>query len=63
VTSGFLVGGRFQCAIAQLASDSITGAWGFTEWATFWLPWAVLGGMTVAMFAVLLVALRRRDPV
>jgi ABC-type multidrug transport system ATPase subunit/pSer/pThr/pTyr-binding forkhead associated (FHA) protein len=59
----FLVGGRFQCAIAQLASDSITGAWGFTEWATFWLPWAVLGGMTVAMFAVLLVALRRRDPV
>ena len=24
--------GKFQCAIAQVASDTLTGAWGFTEW-------------------------------
>jgi ABC transport system ATP-binding/permease protein len=59
----FLVGGRFQCAVAQVASDSITGAWGFTEWSTIWLPWAVLAAMTASMIVVLLIALRRRDPV
>jgi hypothetical protein len=59
----FLVAGRFQCAAAQVASDTITGAWGFTEWSTPWLPSAVLFGMTAVMVIVLLVALRRRDPV
>ncbi len=59
----FITKGRFQCAIAQVASDSISGAWGFTEWSTLWLPAAVLYGMTLAMLLVLLVALRRRDPV
>ena len=28
----FVVNGHFQCAIAQIGSDTITGAWGFTEW-------------------------------
>jgi hypothetical protein len=59
----FLVRGRFQCAIAQVASDSIAGAWGFTQWATPWLPAAVLSAMTVAILLGVVVALRRRDPV
>ncbi|HEY1696202.1 MAG TPA: FHA domain-containing protein [Polyangiaceae bacterium] len=59
----FVQNGRFQCAIAQVASDSINGAWGFTEWDQIWLPSAVLCGMTLAMLVVLLVALKRRDPV
>jgi ABC-type multidrug transport system ATPase subunit/pSer/pThr/pTyr-binding forkhead associated (FHA) protein len=59
----FIVNGKFQCAIAQVASDSLNGAWGFTEYASLWLPSAVLFGMTFAMIAILLVALKRRDPV
>ena len=59
----FVQNGKFQCAIAQVASDSLNGAWGFTEWDTLWLPSAVLFGMTLAMFVILLVALKRRDPV
>ena len=59
----FIQGGRFQCAIAQIASDSLIGAWGFTEWSALWLPSAVLLGMTSAMMIILLVALKRRDPV
>lgn len=59
----FLNAGRFQCAIAQMASDSLPGAWGFTEWATPWIPSAVLFATTALVLAVLLVILRRRDPV
>jgi ABC-type multidrug transport system ATPase subunit/pSer/pThr/pTyr-binding forkhead associated (FHA) protein len=59
----FVVGGHFQCAVAQIASDTLTGAWGFTEWATMWMPPAVLYTMTAAMMVLLLVALKRRDPV
>jgi ABC-type multidrug transport system ATPase subunit/pSer/pThr/pTyr-binding forkhead associated (FHA) protein len=59
----FVDGGKFHCAVAQVASDSLNGAWGFTEWDTPWLPAAVLFGMTFAMLIVLLVALKRRDPV
>jgi ABC-type multidrug transport system ATPase subunit/pSer/pThr/pTyr-binding forkhead associated (FHA) protein len=59
----FILGGHFQCAIAQVASDTLNGAWGFAEWAAFWLPSAVLFAMTIAMMVVLLVALKRRDPV
>ncbi|MDP9001774.1 MAG: FHA domain-containing protein [Myxococcota bacterium] len=61
--SDFIVGGRFQCAIAQVASDSLNGAWSFVEWSTPWLPSAVLFGMTFGLMIVLLVALKRRDPV
>ena len=46
-----------------MASDSLTGAWGFSEWSTMWLPSAVLFGMTFGMIAILLVVLKRRDPV
>lgn len=61
--SDFIVGGRFQCAIAQVASDTLNGAWGFVEWSALWLPSAVLFGMTFGLMIVLLVALKRRDPV
>jgi ABC-type multidrug transport system ATPase subunit/pSer/pThr/pTyr-binding forkhead associated (FHA) protein len=61
--SDFVDAGRFQCAIAQMASDALNGAWGFVEWSALWLPSTVLFGMTFAMMVVLLVALKRRDPV
>ncbi len=59
----FVIAGRFQCAIAQIASDSLSGAWGFTEWSTLWMPGVMLFGMTLALMVVLLIALKRRDPV
>jgi ABC-type multidrug transport system ATPase subunit/pSer/pThr/pTyr-binding forkhead associated (FHA) protein len=59
----FITAGRFQCAVAQMASDSLTGAWGFTEWNIPWLPAAVLSAMTGFTLLVIVVALRRRDPV
>ncbi len=59
----FVRAGKFQCAIAQMASDSINGAWGFAEWERMWLPAAVLFGMALAMFVVLIIALKNRDPV
>jgi ABC-type multidrug transport system ATPase subunit/pSer/pThr/pTyr-binding forkhead associated (FHA) protein len=59
----FIVAGRFQCAVAQMASDQLTGAWGFTEWNVSWLPAAVLSAMTGVALLIVLVALRRRDPV
>ncbi len=59
----FIFAGKFQCATAQIASDSLNGAWGFTEWSTMWLPAAALFAMTFAMLAILLIVLKRRDPV
>jgi hypothetical protein len=59
----FVQNGRFQCAIAQVASDTLSGAWGFAEWGATWLPATMLLGMTFAMMIILLVALKRRDPV
>ncbi|HEY8073922.1 MAG TPA: ABC transporter permease, partial [Labilithrix sp.] len=58
VNSGF-----FECAIAQTASDKLQGAWGFIYYDQHFLPLAVLGGMTVLMLVMLLVLLKRRDPV
>jgi ABC-type multidrug transport system ATPase subunit/pSer/pThr/pTyr-binding forkhead associated (FHA) protein len=59
----FLVGGKFRCAVAQMASDTISGAWGFVEWDQWWMPMAVLYGMTLVMMVLLTVLLKRRDPV
>jgi hypothetical protein len=59
----FIQAGKFQCAVAQVASDSLNGAWGFSEWSTFWLPSAALFGMTIGMIGILLIVLKRRDPV
>jgi hypothetical protein len=59
----YVFGGHFQCAVAQLGSDALKGAWGFTEYESHWLPIAVLMGMTFLMLIVLFVMLKRRDPV
>ncbi|MDB4938870.1 MAG: ABC-type multidrug transport system, ATPase component, partial [Labilithrix sp.] len=59
----YVFGGHFQCAVAQMGSESLKGAWGFTAYDQFWLPFAVLYGMTVVMLVLLLILLKRRDPV
>jgi hypothetical protein len=59
----FVQDGHFQCAIAQVASETLNGAWGFTEWGSVWLPSAVLWAMTLALLIGLTISLRRRDPV
>jgi ABC transport system ATP-binding/permease protein len=55
--------GNFKCALAQLSSDTYTGAWGFTTYDQTWMPYAVLGGMTVLLMIVVSIFLKRRDPV
>lgn len=57
----FIEAGRFRCAEAQMAADNLTGAWGFTQHATEWLPFAVQGGMMSALLLCILVLLRKRD--
>lgn len=59
----YVVGGYFQCALAQIGSEQLKGAWGFTEYLQHWVPIAVLLGMTFFMLIALLVLLKRRDPV
>jgi ABC-type multidrug transport system ATPase subunit/pSer/pThr/pTyr-binding forkhead associated (FHA) protein len=59
----YIQNGHFQCAIAQVASGDIPGAWGFGEYADVWIPLAALGGMTLFMLILLMILLRRRDPV
>jgi len=39
------------------------GAWGFVEWQSQWLPFAVLGGMTLVTLIIMMMVLRRKDPV
>jgi ABC transport system ATP-binding/permease protein len=59
----FVNAGHFDCATAQMASDSIAGAWGFIEWDQPLAPLGVLYGMTLVMMLALLILLKRRDPV
>jgi hypothetical protein len=59
----FITGGKFQCATAQIASDVFNGAWGFVDFEKTWLPFAVLGGITLTTLLFLLIVLKRRDPV
>jgi hypothetical protein len=59
----FITGGKFQCALAQVASTDINGAWGFVSYAEVWLPFAVLGGMLFLQFLAILLLLKRRDSV
>ena len=61
--SDYVFGGHFQCAIAQMGSDALKGAWGFTMYNQVWLPLAVLLGMTAVMLVLLLILLKGRDPV
>ena len=59
----FVQNGRFHCATAQIESSTLSGAWGFVEWNQPGIPLIVLYGMTAIMLLVLLVLLKRRDPV
>jgi ABC transport system ATP-binding/permease protein len=59
----FVFQGKFQCATAQLASTDFHGAWGFTSHASAWLPPTVLLTMTLGLLLVILVILKRRDPI
>jgi len=65
---------QFVCAKAQMGARQATstvpgggfpfdGAWGFAEWQMTWVPYAVLGGMTLITLAVMMIILRRKDPV
>ncbi|MBI4955200.1 MAG: ATP-binding cassette domain-containing protein [Myxococcales bacterium] len=59
----FEEGGKFRCAVAQMASDSLNGAWGFNTFEQRYLPYVVMGGMTLALFILMCLILKRRDPV
>jgi hypothetical protein len=59
----YIFDGRFKCATAQLASDSLNGAWSFTTYEEVWVPHAVLLGMTLSVLILILIILKRRDPV
>jgi ABC-type multidrug transport system ATPase subunit/pSer/pThr/pTyr-binding forkhead associated (FHA) protein/ABC-type multidrug transport system permease subunit len=59
----FVENGHFKCAIAQMASDTLAGGWGFVNYSDLWLPFVVLYGMTALMLGALLILLKRRDPV
>ena len=61
--SNYVVGGYFQCAVAQVGSGQLQGAWGFTNYLDIWLPSTILFAMTILMVIILLVLLKRRDPV
>jgi hypothetical protein len=57
----FITSGKFHCAEAQIASDSLNGAWGFTHFESAGLPILVLGAMMAVVLAAILVMLKRRD--
>jgi ABC-type multidrug transport system ATPase subunit/pSer/pThr/pTyr-binding forkhead associated (FHA) protein len=59
----FVETGKFKCAIAQMAADNFQGAWGFTTYESGWLPFTILSGMTFSLLIVLMIVLKRRDPV
>jgi hypothetical protein len=59
----FVEAGKFKCAVAQMASDSYQGAWGFTTYDQPYIPFLVLSGMTFVMLIALCIFLKRRDPV
>jgi hypothetical protein len=63
VVEDFVKRGRFQCAKAQIASDTFNGAWGFTNFEYIHIPYLVLGGMTLAALVLMLIVLKRRDSV
>ncbi len=59
----FIEAGKFKCSIAQVASDSLAGGWGFTTYDSPWIPFAFLGGTALGLMIVLMIILKRRDPV
>jgi len=59
----FIEAGKFKCSIAQVATDNLAGGWGFTTYDSPWIPFAVLGTSVLILLIVLMVILKRRDPV
>jgi hypothetical protein len=57
----FIFDGNFHCATAQMASDSLNGAWSFTSYEDFWIPYAALAAMTFAALVMVMMILKRRD--
>lgn len=57
----YIFNGEFHCATAQLASDELNGAWAFTNYETAYLPYAVLGAMTLTTLIAIMAILKRRD--
>ena len=54
----FIDDGYFQCALAQMQSHSLKGAWGFDS--PIWLPSVVLFSITLGLLAVVGLILNRR---
>ncbi|GAC1580648.1 MAG: hypothetical protein NVS3B20_11470 [Polyangiales bacterium] len=65
---------QFVCAKAEVGARQgantvpgggfpFEGAWGFSEWQQVWVPYAVLGGMTLVTLVVMMIILRKKDPV
>ncbi|MEZ4307693.1 MAG: ATP-binding cassette domain-containing protein [Polyangiaceae bacterium] len=59
----FIEAGKFKCSIAQVASDNLAGGWGFTTYDQAWMPFAVLGATAFTLLILLMIILKRRDPV
>ncbi len=59
----FVEAGKFKCAVAQMASDNLQGAWSFTTYDQPIIPFLVLTAMTAVLLVTLCVFLKRRDPV
>ncbi len=57
----FVENNQFFCATAQMASDTLNGAWSFTTYQQVYLPYAVLGGMTFGTLVLIMIILKRRD--
>ena len=59
----FIESGKFKCSIAQVASDTLAGGWGFTTYDSPWIPFVFLGGTALGLVAIVMIILKRRDPV
>jgi ABC-type multidrug transport system permease subunit len=59
----FIEAGKFKCSIAQVASDSLAGGWGFTTYDSPWIPFAFQGATVLGLLVMLMIILKRRDPV
>jgi ABC-type multidrug transport system ATPase subunit len=59
----FIEAGKFKCSVAQVASDTLAGGWAFTTYDQTWIPFAVLGGTALSILVLLMIILKRRDPV
>ena len=56
--SDYIEHGRFLCALAQMESTRLSGAWGFAS--KNYLPPAVLALMTAALLSMTIIALTRK---